>query len=918
MCEVGLLVDKSRPDILAFTETWLSEEITDGEVYLPGYALFRADRSTGRQGGGVALYVSYHIDVLRTSVFQSLDKSVEALAVLICASSVQVTVVLVYRSPMSTSNGIIDFIRTHSANKCLVLGDFNLPDVCWDDLSCSSTLESFGTELLDLTLQVPLHQFVDLPTRYMSNQQPSILDLVFAKSLDFVNDIKYDSPLGASDHVCLSFQCALIRSCQATTSWYPNIWAADFQAMRDRARSSPCVISETDTVHIAWEKLKAHLVDISAPHVPLVKRRESRAQPPWIDSAGKGLLKKRSRCWRAYRTAPSNSTFDKYRLVRNECKLHLRLARLQYEKGLANTASKNPKRFFAYVKRRCGANSPIPPLLRGDGTHAYSDYDKACVLGKQYSSVFVRETNTPCKELVPRVPEDCCLDEIPVTESQVLRLLKEVNPTKASGPDSVHPKLLHELAGELSGPLTCVFQKSLNSCILPTEWKEAVVCPIFKCGDKDLPANYRPVSLTSVVVKLLEKLVRDTVENHLSRFNLLSVEQHGFRKGFSCQTNLLVARECWAEAVDSGHAVDVVFIDFAKAFDTVPHSRLSLKLRSYGIAGRALQWVSAFLDGREQCIRVGSSLSFRQAVLSGVPQGSVLGPLLFSVYVNDLPEELEVQSLLFADDLKLWNIVDIPGGPMALQRALDKLWEWSVLWLLPINRAKCSVLRIGASDSSTSYVLDGTVLPHVTHQVDLGVVHCSTLHSGDNWKKAASKGFRMLWFIRRSFGTLTADVFVKLFSAFVRPHLEYCVQACPPCLVRDKMALERVLRVGTRLVKGLRGQTYPERLLSLGMQSMHYRRIRGDLILTYRILTGKVGPDLSMLFSPARLSGLRGHCMKLDKPRSDRVRAETRLSRRVIERWNLLPENVVKEATVKGFERQLDALGWQHETFPFS
>ncbi|CAH8603599.1 unnamed protein product [Dicrocoelium dendriticum] len=493
----------------------------------------------------------------------------------------------------------------------------------------------------------------------------------------------------------------------------------------------------------------------------------------------------------------------------------------------------------------------IPVLMRDDGTHAPTDYDKACVLSGQYAAAFVRETSLTGVELVCRTPESSELSEFIVAETAVRRLLQWLNPSKASGPDLIHPKLLHELATELSGPLTIVFRKSLASCALPSEWKEAVICPIFKHGDRGLPANYRPVSLTSVVVKLLEKLVRDSLESHLNIFNLLSNVQHGFRKGFSCLTNLLVARENWADAVDNGHTLDVLFVDFSKAFDKEPHLRLVQKLSSYGVSGRALHWVTAFLEGREQCVRVGRGLSFRQSVLSGVPQGSVLGPLLFSIYVNDLPAELEVPSLLFADDLKLWNIVDVPGGSEAIQRALDKLWDWSTLWLLPINQAKCSVLRIGGGCPPAKYLVGGVELPRVSSQVDLGVIHSSALHSGDNWKKAASRGFRMLWLIRRSFGVLTGGIFTRLFSAFVRPHLEYCVRACPPCLVMGKMELERVLRVGTRLVEGVRGRTYPERLLSLGMHSMHFRRLRGDLILTYRILTGKVGPDLSWLFSPA-------------------------------------------------------------------
>ncbi|CAH8641175.1 unnamed protein product [Dicrocoelium dendriticum] len=797
------------------------------------------------------------------------------------------------------------------------MGDFNLPDVDWQNFSCGAVTRCLATELLELALHASLHQFVDRPTRFMMGQNPSLLDLIFAKSIDFVTNIVYNSPFGASDHACLSFKCALSRQTNDHPDRVPNIWRADFQTMKAKAAKSPCVILESDDIQTAWESFKSYLSELSLPHIPLSGRNKTRAKPPWFDSAVRKQLNRRARCWRTYLSAPSLCTFKRYREVRNACRQYLRGARLQHEVELARIASSNPKRFFAYVKRRSNMNSCIPVLFGPDGTAVVTDHEKACLLGEQYAGVYVRESQPPHISLQAKVPEGSHLEEVSITEAQVLRLLRQLNPSKAAGGDAIHPKLLYELADELCSPITHLFVKSLRGCSLPKDWKEAIVCPIFKKGDKHLPDNYRPVSLTSVLVKLLEKLVRDALEGHLKAFDLLNPSQHGFRKGYSCLTNLLTAREHWAEAVDCGKAVDVLFIDFSKAFDTVPHSRLLYKLNSFGISGPVLRWISAFLIGREMCVRVGSSLSFRQCVLSGVPQGSVLGPLLFTLYVNDLPDELGVPSLMFADDLKLWFTIEEPIGPLTLQGALDRLWDWSILWQLPVNLGKCSVLRVGPNDPPTRYLLGGNEVPRVQLQSDLGVLLSSDFKSSEHWKTAARKGFNMLWMIRRSFGIMTTDMFVRLFSAFVRPHLEYCVQACPPCLVRDKMAVERVLRSGTKMVYDLKKLTYPERLRKLDMFSMYYRRLRGDLVLTYRILMGQIGPDLTGLFRPTRMPTLRGHPLKLHKPRSDRVLATFRLSRRVIAYWNTLPADVVMAPTLKEFEHRLDALGLQFKVFPF-
>ncbi|CAH8665379.1 unnamed protein product [Dicrocoelium dendriticum] len=436
--------------------------------YLDAIALL-ADRE------GASLYVSCKLDVLKTCLFQSADKTVEALSAVISTSTAQVAVVIVYRSPGSVSKEALEFIRPQSANRCLVMGDFNLPAICWADLPCDSASGTFGADLLELTLQVSLHQFIDLPTRYMDAEVPSILDLVFAKSLDFVGDITYGPPLGSSDHVCLLFSCTLSRRYQSTVESRPNIWHANYQSMRAKASGFHYGISEDDTVEVVWDKFKSYLTEVSAPFIPVRRRKEARAQPPWIDPTGRHLLTKRSRCWRTYRDAPSTYTYDMYRKARNRCKQHLRNARLNFEKGLADEASENPKRFFAYVKRRCASNMSIPVLMRDDGTHAHTDYDKACVLSGQYAAAFVRETSLTGVELVCRTPEGSELSEFIVAETAVRRLLQGPNPSKASGPDLIRPKLLHELAAELSGPLAIVFQKSLDSCALPSEWKEAVI-----------------------------------------------------------------------------------------------------------------------------------------------------------------------------------------------------------------------------------------------------------------------------------------------------------------------------------------------------------------------------------------------------------------------------------------------------------
>ena len=234
-----------------------------------------------------------------------------------------------------------------------------------------------------------------------------------------------------------------------------------------------------------------------------------------------------------------------------------------------------------------------------------------------------------------------------------LNLLRRRKPNKSPGPDNIHPRLLKELADVLALPISLLFQKSLESKQLPQDWKSANVTPIFKKGNKGDSKNYRPVSLTSIICKMMENLVRKQLLDNLMMNDLILVHQHGFVVGRSCITNLLEVLDQWTQILDDGGTVDAIYLDFMKAFDTLPHHRLLLKLESYGVRGNVLAWLESFLSGRQQRVVVRSKQSKWGKILSGVPQGSVLGLCLFLLFVNDLPKVVNSNISMFADDTKL-------------------------------------------------------------------------------------------------------------------------------------------------------------------------------------------------------------------------------------------------------------------------
>nr|VZI45770.1 unnamed protein product [Spirometra erinaceieuropaei] len=541
------------------------------------------------------------------------------------------------------------------------------------------------------------------------------------------------------------------------------------------------------------------------------------------------------------------------------------------------------------------------------------DGEKAEHFSQFFKSIFTSES--------PFTPPDYDFDEGPKIESvsfdeaTVRKELMTLNESKSPGPDDIPPKLLKELAAELAKPLSMLFQASFEAGGLPADWKSARITPLHKGGSKASANNYRPISLTSICCKLVEKIIKRELMRFLEQHNLLSDAQHGFRIGRSCVTNLLNCLERWTRSVDEGSALHVVYIDFKKAFDSVPHQRLLHKLSRTGVRGNLLKWIQSFLLDRCQTVHVGGQKSTEVAVESGVPQGSVLGPTLFIIYVNDCVSELDCGVAMFADDIKLWSVIRTADDEEHLQANLNRLQQWSKAWLLPFNEKKCNILRVGRARSPNhmAYCLNGIPLQEVDSQKDLGVWITTSLKPSLHCTKIAKSAMSVLYLVKRAFSAFDEDCFAKVFRTFVRPQLEFAIQAWRPWTAKDLSILERVQRRATKLVAGQGSLPYATRLANLHLFPLSYRQLRGDLIQVFRIIRGQ---DCSLVpgdfFELATTTNLRGHPFKL---RVTGARLDTRkffFSNRVVEAWNALPVDVVMSASVEVFKRKLDLCSSVH------
>ena len=487
----------------------------------------------------------------------------------------------------------------------------------------------------------------------------------------------------------------------------------------------------------------------------------------------------------------------------------------------------------------------------------------------------------------------------------VLKKLKNLDQSKSAGHDEWHPFFLKSLSEALSLPLSILFNKSLKEGA-HSSWKIAIITPIYKKGNKSDPGNYRPVSLTSVISKTMESILRDVILNHLVENNVLSDGQHGFVPGRDCMTQLLLCLEDWTSIFDAGHAFDVIYTDFAKAFDSVAHERLILKLEAVGITGDVLNWIRSFLVGRSQSVRVEGETSGWQKMLSGIPQGSVLGPLLFVIFINNMPDVVKDNICkLFADDCKLYGIIN-SDIDQRLQKDLSNLENWSNVWDLPFNATKCKVMHFGRGNPHLVYTMNGCTLEVTTQERDLGVIIDNELKFHVHTAAAVKKANQVLGIIKRSYCTRNADTVSTLYKVMVRPLPEYGNVIWGPHYRMDMKSVESVQRRATKLIPELREKTYQERLKALRLPSLVYRRRRGDMIVMYKIKHGMLRIDSTDLFTPLEFLRTRGHQYRVYKGGATKQQRMSSFSQRVVNDWNNLPYHVVDAPSLDVFKNLLD------------
>ena len=779
-----------KPDVVCLTETKLKEEIIIG-FENEGYSTWRRDRKS-KGGGGVMILTSKDILVEKVEYGGGMA---EILGVEIKIKGEETRKIIVVYIPPKTSSWEADVYRNlqnetlkciedmlKGKKKVLLVGDFNNKEINWGNLEVKGNTNMWSEELLQMMMSNTMDQWVNETTRCRGDDEPSQLDLVFTKKPETKPTIDYQCPVGKSDHVVIEIKIHKEETHKHNEDYKKerrNYAKSNFKRLKEYYKG------------IDWKKLLQGKKVQEKYELFLNKYREGivryvpkyevkKNNKVWYNAKCAEARRKKEKAWKKMRTQWSETNRENYRSARNEYVKTRREEERNFEKNVVEKCKKEPKLFYKYVNRKIKHRHEISKL-RKDGEVYETAQEMAEIMNQSFKTVFTTET-----VLTPPTEDKQLkgLENITVERNEIKKLLEELNTRKAMGPDEINGWILKECKEELEEPIWEIINSSLTEGKVPKEWKRANIVPLYKGGNKMEPLNYRPVSLTSVVSKLCETIIKKKWIKYLEEENIITESQFGFRKERSCITNLL---SFYSRVIDGLQErdgwVDTVYLDLKKAFDKVPHKSLIWKLEhNGGLKGKVLEWMKDYLGDRQMRTTIRDSNSKWCKVTSGVPQGSVLAPIMFQVYINDMSKGINSYINLFADDAKLMRVIKNQRDCEELQNDLDKIHEWSQQWKLEFNTRKCHTMEMGKSKRRPTweYKMGGVNILKSNEEKDLGVMIQDTLSPEKHINNIFGSTYSLLANIRVAFNHLDKEMMKKIITSIVRPKLEYAAVVWSP------------------------------------------------------------------------------------------------------------------------------------------
>ena len=861
--------------------------------------------------------------------------------VLFCKFAVAKTLVFVlYRppdAPEESFSGALNFMQSYinkfdDSFQVCILGDFNFPNINWinGDIRPAAGLGSLK-RLLAVQDQLLLNQYISCPTR-----GASVLDLFFASNPFLVTNVSCQDTI-LSDHRLVDISVS--DSFSGGFGWGRQLKRGDPFGSLDFNRADFDLLN-SKLSQIEWSDI---FDGVSFEDVPelftmvlfqvceicIPARRPKSGKPKMLHA----LRRKKKRLFN--RLSGAKSTGNSFQVEALERKISLvsfemREAinhNLRLRESLAISQIKsNPKSFYSYAKSFSSVNSGIAMLIDEDGAVNVDDAAKADVLQKQFLSVFSDPHAVGVRDPTfhePSIQFKMDEESLKFSSEDILSAISEIGTNSAAGPDGISALLLKRCAHCLLEPLKYIWSESFRNGVVPIFYKNSLICPLFKKGDRAKASNYRPISMTSHIIKIFERVLRKKIVHFLEENSILSSYQHGFRSGRSCLTQLLGHFDDVCSGLVEGRDTDSIYLDYAKAFDRVDHRLLILKLKKYSFHPMMIRWISSFLSNRTQEVVVGGGRSCRGDIISGVPQGTVLGPVLFIIFINDLEQNISSSNIrFFADDTRITKQISTVDDVRLLQDDLDLVCRWSGENNMQLHEHKFELMSHRCFPSSLfdvlpfsveqcSYSVSGVVSLYPTPELrDLGLVVSSDLSWSSHINKITTTARSMASWVLSVFLSRDAVVMMTLYKSIVRSHIEYCCPLWHPTKICDIQAIESIQRCYTRKINGMSGFNYWERLKCLKLMSLQRRRERYIILQVWKILNNISPNDINIKFRPARRLGVQALVPSLISTSSATNQSIYDRSFAVVgpRLWNVLPRSLTTLSSAAQFKSSLT--GW--------
>ena len=793
-------------DIISISETFLNENSSVNLKIEGFHEIIRRDRPTF--GGGIAIYIRENIVFKRKIQYD--DRHLEILWLELNTIEGKMLICTAYRPP-----NYVEFwehlernIETVKANEntkyILIMGDLNAD---FSDVN--------GDHLLNLCAVQNLTCHISEPTRITPTSQ-TCLDQIISNMPNFVTSTSITPPLSTNDHctVSINLDFKIVKD-EPYTRLLWNYKEGDYIGFKNALSEvnwDECF--ESSCVNKACSMWCESFLNVARMYIPnkmvLIRPKDS----PWYTNELRKFKRKVNRLFKKAKRTLNPNHWNDYKQASREYKSKLDIAEENYNKSLYGSlvTSRNNKMWWKTVNNILGrgGDDSYPPITDPtSNTSATHNSDKV-ELFKNYflSHSNIDTSNARLPNEINQMPE-LNLDNISATEDEVLDLLKCIDPAKATGHDGISPKLIKEAGISIVPSLTRLINLSFEKSIVPDNWKMANVIPIHKKDDKDVVSNYRPISLLPAISKIMERIVFKKVYNFFHTNGLLTKHQSGFRPGDSTINQLAYLYHTFCDALDKKKDVRIVFCDVSKAFDKVWHRGLIYKLRKIGITGNLLKWFEDYLNNRKQRVIIKGQCSEWGFIKAGVPQGSVLGPLLFLVYINDLAEQVQCEIKLFADDTSLFIALDDPQAAAdALNNDMEQISIYANMWLVNFNATKTKCMTITRRNiNHPPITFQGKQLQDVDYHKHLGVTFSKNLNWSEHIKNILDSSSKMLDILRRLKHDIDRKTLETIYFTFIRPKLEYASPVWDDCCDKEKVLLENFQLSAARIVSGAKKGT---------------------------------------------------------------------------------------------------------------